>query len=82
MINLNEIKKMIIENEKLKKSEEEWKEKRDCIEDELITVGNLFKDYLIEKGQKSDFLQFVEGQAVKNKIHPDYILHAEGMLAD
>lgn len=82
MINLNEIKEMIIENEKLKKSEEEWKEKSDCIEDELITVGNLFKDYLIEKGQKSDFLKFVEGQAVKSKIHPDYISYAEGMLAD
>ncbi|ERH55263.1 hypothetical protein [Bacillus amyloliquefaciens] len=79
---INDMKDMIIENENLKKSEEQWKGMFNAVEDTLNNASDLFRDYLIEKGQKDDFLQFVISQIEKNKAHYDYIDFAKGMLAD
>ncbi|MCY8970515.1 hypothetical protein MOE37_02580 [Bacillus atrophaeus] len=79
---LENMKELIIENEKLKKSEEQWKGNFSWGENTLENASDLFRDYLIEKGQKDDFLQFVISQVEKNKAHYDYIDYARGMLID
>ncbi|MCR4367802.1 hypothetical protein NT852_18605, partial [Bacillus amyloliquefaciens] len=81
-MNLNELKELIIENENLKKSEVEWKRMFNAVEDTLENASDLFRDYLIEKGQKDDFLQFVISQVENNKAHYDCIDFARGMLIE
>ncbi len=78
-MNLNELKELIIENDRLKKNEENLNEMYASCREELSDVTKLFKLFLLEKGQTEGFIQFVIKKVSESKVHWDYIQYAEDM---